>query len=76
MKLLYFVAPVLIIVTAVINYKVILNYFKNIGNIFKRNPLMGIGAGVLSAFFLSCCSWFFIRSSVIIPQIGKDSKGN
>ncbi|MFT6150019.1 MAG: hypothetical protein ACJAUH_002716 [Saprospiraceae bacterium] len=51
LKILYFVAPVLIIATAIINYKVILNYFKSIGNIFKKNPLMGVGAGLLSAFF-------------------------
>jgi hypothetical protein len=51
LKILYFVAPVLIIATAIINYTVILNYFKSIGNIFKKNPLMGVGAGLLSAFF-------------------------
>jgi len=49
-KLLSWLAIPLLIATAIIKYQVILNFFKGIGNLFKRNPLLGIGAGLLTAF--------------------------
>lgn len=81
LKILYFVAPVLIIATAIINYKVILNYFKSIGNIFKKNPLMGVGAGLLSAFFYPIVIGFLFvqallyRKSDQIQKEGEREKG-
>jgi|GEM_PF-2105499 hypothetical protein len=74
LKLLYFVAPVLIIVTAIINYKVILNYFKNIGNIFKKNPMMGIGAGLLSAFFYPVVIGFLFVQALLYRKADKIQK--
>jgi hypothetical protein len=74
LKLLYFVAPVLIIVTAIINYKVILNYFKNIGGLFKKNPMMGIGAGLLSAFFYPVVIGFLFVQALLYRKADKIQK--
>ena len=45
--LLAWAFPVMIIVTAIINYKVILGFGRWIWDSFKRNPIMGLG---LTAF--------------------------
>lgn len=74
LKVLYFVAPVLIIATAIINYKVILNYFKNIGGLFKRNPAMGIGAGLLSAFFYPVVIGFLFVQALLYRKADKIQK--
>ena len=48
-NIIYFIAPILLIATLFIDYKVFINYGKWILNLFKANPLYGIGAGVLTA---------------------------
>ena len=40
------IAPILIIATAIIDFKVITNYGKWILNMFQKNPIAGIAAGV------------------------------
>lgn len=47
-KLLYFFGPILLIATLIINYRIVLDYIKQLGMLFKQNPLWGIGATVLS----------------------------
>jgi hypothetical protein len=74
LKLLYFVAPFLIIATAIINYKVILGYFKNIGKLFKRNPFLGIGAGVLSAIFYPVVTAFLFVQALLYRKVDKMQK--
>jgi hypothetical protein len=49
MKLLAWAAPVLLIIALIFDYNTVLNYGKWLINMVKRNPLMGIGAIVLSA---------------------------
>lgn len=48
MKLLVFAAPVLLITAIIFDYNTVLNYGKWLINMVKRNPLMGIGAILLS----------------------------
>ena len=48
-NIIYLIAPILLIATLFIDYKVFINYGKWILNLFKSNPLYGIGAGVLTA---------------------------
>jgi hypothetical protein len=71
LKILYFVAPLLIIATAIINYKVILGYFKNIGKLFKRSPLLGVGAGVLSAVFYPVVTAFLFVQALLYRKVDK-----
>ena len=48
-NIIYWIAPILLIATLFIDHKVFINYGKWIVNLFKSNPLYGIGAGVLTA---------------------------
>lgn len=48
-KLLTFIAVPLLIITAIIDYKVITSYFNWILSVGKRNLLFGIGLGLISA---------------------------
>ncbi|GLR16977.1 hypothetical protein [Portibacter lacus] len=49
-NLLYFLAPILLIATLIIDYKVVLNFIKQLGVLFTKNPLYGIGATALTFF--------------------------
>ncbi len=48
MKLLAWAAPILLIVACIFDYNTVLNYGKWLISMVKRNPLMGIGAILLS----------------------------
>jgi hypothetical protein len=50
-NLLYFLAPVMLIATLIIDYKVVLRYIKQLGGLFTTNPIYGIGATALTFFF-------------------------
>lgn len=47
-KILWFLLPVIVIATAVIDYKVILGYFGWIGKLFKNNALAGVAMSALT----------------------------
>jgi len=47
-KILYFLSPLLLILTLIFDYKVIIKYGKMIVRFFKKNWLMGILLGVLT----------------------------
>lgn len=49
-NLLYFLAPVLLIATLIIDYKIVLNYLKQLVGLFKTNPLYGLGATAFTFF--------------------------
>lgn len=70
-KVLYLVAPVLLIATVFLYPKVILGYFKNIGGLFKKNPLFGIGAGVLSAIFYPVVIGFLFAQALLYRKSDK-----
>jgi hypothetical protein len=65
--LLTLVAPVLLILAALLDYKVIINYVKWVGRLFQRDVLWGIGVSILSVvgypvlfailFFRALFSW-------------------
>ena len=50
-KLLALVAPILLIVALVLNYKVVTNFLLTLWNLLKRNPIAGILAVVLCVVF-------------------------
>ncbi|MEM8523377.1 MAG: hypothetical protein AAGG68_01980 [Bacteroidota bacterium] len=50
-QLLSLIAIPLLLITAIIDYKIIVNYFNWVVNLGKNNLLLGIGAGLLSIFF-------------------------
>jgi len=50
-KLLSLAAIPLLIITAIIDYKILVNYFNWVINLGKKNTLVGIGLGLLSVVF-------------------------
>lgn len=72
--LLYWIAPVLLIATAFINYKVLLNYVTMIGRLVRKNPIMGIGAGALSFFFYPVVSLFLFGQAMLYRKVDQFKK--
>jgi uncharacterized membrane protein len=68
---LYFIAVPLLIITAIINHKVILNYFKNIGNLYRKNIGWGIGATALSAVFYPVVILFLFLQAMAHRKVAK-----
>ncbi len=64
-----FLAPVLLIATAIIDHKVILNYGKWIVQLVNKNPLMGIAAGLLSLFFYPVVAAFLFSKAMFKKQL-------
>jgi hypothetical protein len=71
LRVLYAVAPILIIATAIINYKVIVNYASAIGKSFKRNPFLGVAAGALSIFFYPIVTAFLFVQALMGRKLEK-----
>ena len=62
-KILYYVAPVLLVVTLFINYRVVANYALGLVDTFRRDVLMG-SAKVLFTFFCYpfVIGWLFVKA--------------
>ena len=62
-NVLYFGAPILLIFTLFVNYRVVFNYFINLINLFRRDVLSGI---IKMAFTIFCyplvIGWLFIKA--------------
>ena len=70
-QILYFVAPILLIATLVINHKVVLSYGKWIINLFKTNPLYGLGAGLFTFLaFPVVCGYLFLKA-LFLKKVGQ-----
>ena len=70
-NVLYFLAIPLLIATLIIKRQVILNFFKTIGGLFKRSPVLGIGAGLLSAFFYPVVIGFLFVQAMMHRKVDK-----
>lgn len=70
-RILYFLSPFLLIATAIIDHKVIVNYVKWLGNMIRRNTLMGVGATVLSLVFFPVVSALLFSRALFKKQMRK-----
>ncbi len=62
-RLLYFIAPILLIVTALIRRQVLIDYVVNLGAIFRRDPLRGVIWAVAGVFFYPFLFlWLFLKA--------------
>lgn len=68
-RILYFIAPVILIAAAIIDYKVIVGYVKWLISQTKRNALMGIGAIVLSVLFYPFVGIFLLGKALLKRRI-------
>lgn len=67
--LLYYISPILIVATAIIDHKVIVGYFKWLVGLYKREPLMAAGATLLSIFGFPVLSAFLLGKALLNRRI-------
>ena len=70
-KLLAMIAPILLVVTAVIDYKVILNYGKWLLNLLRKDVLMGIGGILLTVFGFPFIAAFLFVKALLYRKVKK-----
>ncbi len=70
-RLLSFAAPVLILLALIINYRTILNYFRFLFGLLKRNPLSGILAILLSIVGFPILSGVLLGKAVLDRKVRK-----
>lgn len=70
-QILYFLAPVMLIATLIIDYKVVLGYLKWIGRNLKSNPLLGVGAILLSVFAFPLVTAFLLGKALLKRKVNQ-----
>lgn len=76
-KLLYFVTPVLLIITLIWDHRVVLGYLRWIADLVKRNPLMGIGAILLTLIGYPFVTLFLFMKAFLrrkVRQLEKEAE--
>jgi hypothetical protein len=68
-RILYFLSPIFLIAALIIDYKVVLNYGKWLVKMVKQNPIMGIGAIVLSIFGFPLVSVYLLGRALFNKRI-------
>ncbi len=62
-SLLYYASPILLIATLIINHKVVLGYSSWLGQLFRAQPLLGIGMAAATIFLFPLVALgLFIRA--------------
>ncbi len=74
-SLLWYIGPILLIATFIMNKSVIFNYVKWIGKLFKTSPVAGAGAGILSFFGFPFVSAFLFGKAFLLKKLNVDSSG-
>lgn len=67
--LLSYVAPVLLLITAIINYRVITDYLGMLWSVFKKNWLLGILGGVLTVVGFPLVSGFLFVKALFLNKV-------
>ncbi len=70
-KLLWYVAPIILIATLIMDYKVVLSYGKSLVNLTKKNTAFGAIAIILSLLGLPFVSLFLFSKAMTNRKIGK-----
>jgi len=69
--LLYYLSPVLLIAALIIDYKVVLDYFKWLRDTFRRNAISGVIIGILSVVGFPVLSAYFLTRALLKKQVKK-----
>lgn len=72
-KILWFISPLLFIASLIIDHKVFLGYAKWLGGMVKNNPLVGIGAIVLSVLLFPLTASFLFGKALFRKKV-KDAQ--
>jgi len=70
-NLLWMALPIIIIATAIIDYKVILNYFSWVGRLFRSNWLAGLLVGVLTMVGAPIVASFLLGKALLKKKVNK-----
>ena len=73
-SLLAYVAPILLLATAIINYRIIVEYVKFIFQLFKNNVLFGILGVVLTAVAFPLVSAFLFAKALLHMKVKQIEK--
>lgn len=68
-RILSWLAPVFLILTLIIDYKVVVRYANWLVNLLKKNILMGLGAVLLTVFGFPVVSGFLFGKAIISKKI-------
>lgn len=74
-NLLALLAPILLIATAVIDYKVILNYGKWLLDLLRKDLLVGIGGILLTVFGFPIIAGFLFVKALLYRKLKKMNQG-
>ena len=74
-NILALIAPILLIATAVIDYKVIINYGKWLLNLLRKDLLIGIGGILLTVFGFPIIAGFLFVKALLFRKIKKMNQG-
>lgn len=69
--LLAWLAPVLLIITLVLDRSVVFDYVKGIGNRLKNDTLMGVAQLAGTFFFFPLVSAFLFGKAMLLRKVGK-----
>lgn len=70
-RLLAFLSPLMLIAALIIDYKVVIDYFKWIRNTFRRDAIAGVIIAILSVFGFPVLSAYFLGRALLKKQIKK-----
>ncbi len=73
-NILYYLAPVLLIITLFIDHKVVVNYGKWVFNMLRQNPLLGIGLILLTIVGFPVVSIFLFGKAMLKKKINEVQK--
>jgi hypothetical protein len=68
-NILWFLLPVIVIATAIIDYKVILSYFGWIGKLFKSNALAGLAMSAITIIGAPVVALFLLGKALLRKKI-------
>ncbi|MCB0546539.1 MAG: hypothetical protein KDD19_03070 [Phaeodactylibacter sp.] len=69
--ILYYLSPVMIVAALIVDYRVVLGYFKWLGGLLRDNLLLGIGAILLSVLGFPVLSAFLLGKALFKRQVKK-----
>ena len=72
--ILAWIAPVLLILTAIFDYRTIIDYGKWIVNLLGRNPLMGIGAIIMTVIGFPVIAGFLFVKALFRKKVNELEK--
>lgn len=70
-KFLFYISPLVIIATLILDYKVFVNYGRLVMAFMKQNVVVGISMIVLSAFLFPVISVFLLGKAILKRKINK-----